>query len=119
MREPCSKCGAKRTQFEGQTSWECGSYSTYIPGLNPCWAIMESEHCRCRQELEKTRSELDWCVTQRGTYEKACNMLGDEYFELLKRFCKMQNGIKKILPDFNCRMFTPYYKLLKELVEEV
>lgn len=53
------------------------------------------------------------------TYEKAYNTLGDEHFELLKRLCKLQAGIKKILPYFNCRMFTPYHKLLKELLEEV
>lgn len=52
------------------------------------------------------------------TYEKAYNTLGDEHFVLLKRVCKMQAGIKKILPDFNCRMFEPYHALLKSLLEE-
>lgn len=51
MSESCPKCGANRTQFEGQTSWVCGSYSMYVPGLNPFWAHSESEHCKCRQQL--------------------------------------------------------------------
>ena len=49
--ETCPKCGDVRTQFEGQTSWKCGSYSMYVPGLNPFWAIAESEHCQARQQL--------------------------------------------------------------------
>jgi hypothetical protein len=35
---------------------------------------------------------------------------------LLVRLCKMQSEIKKILPDFNCRMFEPYHKLLAALL---
>jgi hypothetical protein len=50
------------------------------------------------------------------TYEKAYNALGDEHFVLLTRLCKMQAEIKKILPDFNCRMFEPYHKLLAALL---
>lgn len=148
MKEPCQKCGAKRTQFEGQTSWECGSYSMYVPGLNPFWAHAESEHCKCRQRLSELENQMrpdesiaDWVINElcdelecdgeeivervrllserAGTYEKAYNFLGDEHFELLRRFCTLQSGIKKILPDFNCRMFTPYHKLLKELLDEV
>lgn len=83
MNGTCPKCGAKRTQFEGQTSWECGSYSMYVPGLNPFWAHAESEHCKCRQQLKR-----------------------------------MRDGIVKILPDFNCRMFEPYHALLKNLLED-
>ena len=57
-REPCPKCGAKRTQFEGQTSWECGSYSMYVPGLNPFWTHAESDHCRCRQRVAKLEAGI-------------------------------------------------------------
>lgn len=57
--ENCPKCGAVRTQFEGQTSWKCGSYSMYVPGLNPFWAIAESEHCQARQQLAAANAEIE------------------------------------------------------------
>lgn len=53
------------------------------------------------------------------TFEKAYHSLGDEHFTLITRICKMQAEIKKILPDFNCRMFEPYHALLKSLLEEI
>lgn len=56
ISDTCPKCGAKKNTFNGQCSWECGSYQTYVPGLNPYWAHMKSAHCECRQELEQTKA---------------------------------------------------------------
>lgn len=75
MSENCPKCGANRTQFEGQTSWECGSYSMYVPGLNPFWAHSESEHCKCRQQLA--------ALTQRAErLTAACSKSNDEVCQI-------------------------------------
>ena len=77
MKEPCPKCGAKRTQFEGQTSWECGSYSMYVPGLNPFWAHAESEHCKCRQRVKQLEEGIE-----RVLPELNCKMLTPYYNNL-------------------------------------
>jgi len=71
--ETCPRCGAGRTQFEGQTSWKCGSYSMYVPGLNPFWAIAESEHCQARQELAAANHQLDQIANaQRNALTTEC-----------------------------------------------
>jgi len=36
----------------------CGSYSMYVPGLNPFWTIAESDHCRCRQRVQKLEAGI-------------------------------------------------------------
>ena len=54
MSESCPKCGANRTQFDGQTSWECGSYQSLLGGSHikrPAFKLIESEHCLCRTAL--------------------------------------------------------------------
>lgn len=138
MKEPCPKCGAKRTQFEGQTSWECGSYSMYVPGLNPFWAHAESEHCRCRQrvsELEKQmrpdESIADWVINElcdelecdgdeivgrvrslKETLAKISDAAGQSH----RRVQELVEGIERVLPDLNCKMLTPYYNNLKSIL---
>ena len=59
--ETCPKCGAGRTQFEGQTSWKCGSYQSLIGGSHirtPQFKLIEGEHCKTRQALAARESEL-------------------------------------------------------------
>ncbi len=54
MSESCPKCGSNRTKFEGQTSWECGSYQSLIGGSHiktPAFKLIESDHCLCRTAL--------------------------------------------------------------------
>lgn len=61
MSEPCPKCGSARTQFEGRTSWECGSYQSLIGGSHirfPAFRLIESELCTCRQEITRLTAEL-------------------------------------------------------------
>ncbi len=79
------------------------------------WVINElcdELECDGDEIVEKVRR----LIHRADTYEKAYNTLGDEHFALLVRLCKMQAEIKKILPDFNCRMFEPYHKLLAALL---
>lgn len=60
MSEKCPKCGANRTQFEGQTSWECGSYQSVIGGSHihrPQFKLIEGAHCICRQQLAALAEE--------------------------------------------------------------
>ncbi len=62
MSESCPKCGSPRTQFEGQTSWECGSYQSLIGGSHiktPAFKLIESEHCLCRTALAAANSEVE------------------------------------------------------------
>lgn len=61
MSENCPKCEAARTKFEGQTSWECGSYQSLIGGSHirtPQFKLIEGEHCKTRQALAARESEL-------------------------------------------------------------
>lgn len=98
MIEKCPKCEAGRTKFEGQTSWECGSYQSLIGGSHirtPQFKLIEGEHCKTRQALTARESELA---------------------EAKRRVAELEAGIAKILPDFNCRMFEPYHNLLAALL---
>lgn len=62
MSESCPKCGANRTQFDGQTSWECGSYQSLLGGSHikrPAFKLIESEHCLCRTALAAATKRAD------------------------------------------------------------
>ena len=58
-------------------------------------------------------------ISQRAdTYEKAYNALGDQHFELIKRFCKMKAGIREVLPCLNCRMLEAYHEKLGRVLND-
>lgn len=146
MSEPCPKCGANRTLFEGQTSWECGSYRRVLGGPDICTVqveFTEGEHCKTKQALEAAKrriAELENEV-QRLDRNSRHNLDGKREQERIKKAALKANralimiyardtaklqerienteaAIRKMLPDFNCRMFEPYYKLLKDLLPD-
>ena len=82
----CQECGAKRTAFSGQVSWECGSYQTYVPGLNPFWMTNVSEHCKCRQALASTQALWRQAVTD-------ANACADELRDALKKLAQSTNYV--------------------------
>lgn len=56
MSETCPKCGSNKTNFEGQCSWDCGTYQPLIGGSrirNPQSKLIVGAHCKDRQTLAK------------------------------------------------------------------
>lgn len=64
----CQKCNSDKTPYEDQCSWECGTRQSLIGGSHfrtPKFKLIESEHCRCRQELARLKSEKEAAETER------------------------------------------------------
>lgn len=73
MSENCSACGAKRTMFEGQTSWDCGSYQSLLGGSHiktPQFKLIQSELCKSRVDLATLRAQVAQLTAERDALAK-------------------------------------------------